>query len=205
MTNCFQPIQNCLPSTPLILAYFALSVLSSQYFIYHEHQLPSYTKEGRIFDLGHHWLPDLGRLEQVFDLVPLIPLGYFVLRGGWKEWKPFMWIFSFIFLLRSLTAAVTILPPCDREKDTIRTRMQNMLALGGSHDYIFSGHTALMLLSVVFLLNQQGGKGSLFWWAYAVVSSVFIVASGNHYTVDVVLSWAITLLTYSFFTRGCPP
>lgn len=91
-------------------------------------------------------------------------------------------------------------------------------------DYIYSGHTIVLVVSALFIseckcsLNSLAGYGRFadsprrFWplhwaaWLAAAVGVAFLVVSRGHYTIDVILSYFVcTRVFWSYHTMAAHP
>ena len=85
------------------------------------------------------------------------------------------------------TADVKLVP----HEPTVATRMSPSSKecelkppFGFCNDYIFSGHSAFNIVSSYHI-------GSPLWPVWPAVTSLFSIASREHYSVDVVIAWII--------------
>lgn len=171
-------------------------------------------------DLGHDALPDLSEyrtyteifiitnlvLGAIIFLSPLIVTGmphisYMVLRG--------LVTYVILAFMRTTCYIFTVLPApalqCDPESpDYDKPESWDDLVFSakftrGCGDLIFSGH--ILFLSLATFSFYHYGKRLpwrklyVIWlWVLAVMyltSSMFIAATHNHYTVDVVVAWVV--------------
>ena len=104
-------------------------------------------------------------------------------------------IFSILFLLRSITFNMTILPvpiPCSFK-----------LVTGGCHDLIFSGHYIFLTVALYIILNL---KINIYFKIFSVfmfiVSIISTLTCKRHYTVDIILSMVLSILFCIIFLKN---
>ena len=99
--------------------------------------------------------------------------------------------------------SVTILPKPVAQYDNKYKNAIMRFFFGGANDLIFSGHTSFVLLLLLFISKSvHGNMGKLLLVAYALIYSFIIILLRNHYTVDVILAWYITITTYALYYDG---
>ena len=90
---------------------------------------------------------------------------------------------AFFLFWRLLLCSVTILP-------SSICKIKKAEAIGGCHDCIFSGHSSISLLLSYYIFKcfpDDVTKYSLL--LYNVICGVAIIATRNHYTIDVLVAW----------------
>lgn len=143
-------------------------------------------REEPLWDVLHTILPDLSAYARAIDVLTLLMiLGTVTTVGISKE---LLYQAMIVLSLRCLTTASTILP-APRAKDNGPSP-----AFGGERCCVFSGHTAIMLLCAGVLCGKRP------WLfphvlVYCFMTSLFIVASRSHYTVDVLVAWIVVYAT----------
>ena len=101
---------------------------------------------------------------------------------------------------RLITMSVTVLLKNNNCKPPSERNMIDRWLSGGCNDSIFSGHTALMIILLLYI--NKGVKSSfmkLMMILFAVGYSLLIIMLRNHYTVDVVLAWFISVSTFILY------
>ncbi|XP_041973480.1 phosphatidylcholine:ceramide cholinephosphotransferase 2-like [Aricia agestis] len=125
-------------------------------------------------------------------------------------------IIGLLYLYRSVTMFVTVLPvssrtyPCSPKSSNDTTplliirRMFYLisgfgLSINGKHtycgDYIYSGHTMVLVLSYLIVAEYSPRKlWPVHWamWGSALLGVSFLLLAHGHYTVDVVIAYYIT-------------
>jgi len=142
--------------------------------------------------------PNLDDYDYLCDYLAALPV-LILLYVSWKNKKftimnDFIMYMAIIYILRSITMYFTILPSinCYHHK--------KINLMGGCCDSIFSGHTSVTLMSILFLI----GLGfPTYIIIYPILLSFLIISSKSHYTVDVIISWYITFLVYISIKYQC--
>jgi hypothetical protein len=157
----------------------------------------------RLPDVGHSTLPDLQSVSVVAEICVALPIA--LLAGlmlthldqrSLECARTWMWAHGFLLTLRAVSFASTTLPDASQ-------RCKEARSLGSCHDLVYSGHIAAMVLAI--LLAQRYFRLSppvrLTLGLLLITAPVLVVATRNHYTVDVILGAAISTLVYVAFTR----
>ena len=108
---------------------------------------------------------------------------------------------TIIFVLREITTTITLLPPtpsCYQRNYDKMTKSKWITRISGTcNETIFSGHTTLMLLMILFILPKiKSNIFKIIIYIYAVVTSIVIISLRSHYSIDVILAWVICILFY---------
>ncbi|XP_053599639.1 phosphatidylcholine:ceramide cholinephosphotransferase 2-like isoform X1 [Plodia interpunctella] len=124
-------------------------------------------------------------------------------------------IIGLLYLYRSITMFVTVLPVssktyfCSPKEDNVTSliiikRMFYLisgfgLSINGKHtycgDFIYSGHTMILVLSYLVVAEYSPKKlWPVHWamWGSALLGVSFVLLAHGHYTVDVVIAYYIT-------------
>ena len=142
---------------------------------------------GPLIDVVHETFADLSKYERYIDLAPVL-LGvialYFAVRGR-LEHEKILIVLSIVFFARSLTFSCTLLP-----SPLSSCMVKGSQSVGGCHDCIFSGHTAMTLVLAYFLQKAYPScKCALL--SYCVIASLLITMTRAHYTIDVLVAWIV--------------
>lgn len=128
-------------------------------------------------------------------------------------------IIGLLYLYRSVTMFVTVLPVssttyvCSPKSNSTSPLMVLKrtfylisgfgLSINGKHtycgDYIYSGHTMVLVLSYLIVAEYSPKKlWPMHWalWGSALVGISFVLLAHGHYTVDVVIAYYITTRLY---------
>lgn len=177
---------------------------------------PKESRDTCIKDYLQDKLPDLSEnkylskhkrvsfLKGIFSLDDILGIGVFMLFlwiDKMKHLKDIAIIYIFIRLFRLITMSITILPQPNKNcKPPEERNTLDRWFMGGCNDSIFSGHMSMMLITLLYISK---GVKSLFIKAmmvlFAIGYSLLIIMLRNHYTVDVILAWFISLSTYVMY------
>lgn len=142
-------------------------------------------------------IPDLSKFRNIPNMLLLVLMSYLIIPLFFKpNINVFISIyryFSIILLLRSFTISSTILPPINSNCD-FKLNMQTFMD-GHCLDKIFSGHTAFSLL-LVFVCNKFNILSKTFIYILLLIQFVLalsLILTREHYTVDVILGYLITI------------
>ena len=137
-------------------------------------------KEGDpVYDLGFKLLPNLQKYDHLGDYALIIPIfSVLFLWGSWGTPKreKFLTMFIFMYTFRALSNYVTTLPSSKECK--------LKPPFGFCNDYMFSGHATVNIISSYYV-------GSPLWPVRTILTSLFSVASREHYSVDHIIAWLI--------------
>jgi hypothetical protein len=126
--------------------------------------------------------------------------------------KDYLNLLSIIFLVRSVSINLTILPQCDfrskkavdeKDKSEGLKKVWKLLTMqsvefGYKNDLLFSGHSAFLILSslmihhfttIYYLLK-------IMIWIICILLTLGFPCSMKHYTVDVLFAWITTLFIF---------
>tara|TARA_Y100000401_G_scaffold117257_1_gene125357 strand:- start:1180 stop:1698 length:519 start_codon:yes stop_codon:yes gene_type:complete len=137
-------------------------------------------KEGeRVYDLGFKILPNLEKYDHLGDYALIIPSLFIIF--SWNSWgkskkQSFLTMLMLMYMFRALSNYVTTLPASKECK--------LKPPFGFCNDYMFSGHAA-------FNITTSYHIGSPLWPVWPILTSIFSVASREHYSVDHVIAWLI--------------
>ncbi len=150
-----------------------------------------------LYDIIISNIPDLSKFRNIPNMLLLVLMSYLIIPLFFKpNIDVFISIyryFSIILLLRSFTISSTILPPINSNCD-FKLNMQTFMD-GHCLDKIFSGHTAFSLL-LVFVCNKFNILSKTFIYILLLIQFVLalsLILTREHYTVDVILGYLITI------------
>ena len=133
----------------------------------------------KIYDIGHKVLPNLSKYHRIGDIalfVPIIALLFSIPKWSNKNTESYFKILGLMYIFRGLCNSVTTYPSVN--KCVFKP------PFGFCNDYMFSGHTTFNVVSSYFI-------GTPLWPIWPIISSLFAVASREHYTVDIFIAWII--------------
>ena len=145
------------------------------------------TQTKPLYDIGHAILPNTSKYRLINDIIAsLYPvIGVYITYNN-SNFKKILTAFLVIFFLRIITAYVTVFPPSHECQEY-------SFFVGGCHDKMFSGHLSLILLTS-FLIMKEYPKYTLHIILFCILYALQIIASRDHYTVDVFIATFIATL-----------
>ena len=177
---------------------------------------PKESRDTCIKDYLQDKLPDLSEnkylskhkrvsfLKGIFSLDDILGLGVFMLFlwiDKMKHIKDIAIIYIFIRLFRLITMSITILPQPNKNcKPPEERNTLDRWFMGGCNDSIFSGHMSMMLVLLLYI-NKSVRSKTIKWLMliFAISYSLLILMLRNHYSVDVILAWFISITTYIIY------
>ena len=145
-----------------------------------------------------------GIFKGIFSLDDFLAIALFILFlviHKLKYLKDLAILYILIRGFRLITMSVTVLPqPNNNCKPPSERNTIDRWLSGGCNDSIFSGHTALVLILLLYI--NKGVKSSFMkamMVLFAIGYSILIIMLRNHYTVDVVLAWFISVSTFILY------
>lgn len=120
----------------------------------------------------------------------------------------FLFDLSIIYLLRTISFTITILPKCGfmKDKDNTRSCVQILkdyvtfkdVHTGHNNDLLFSGHTAFMTLYCYHLgyFYDISESFKMIIWGLNFLLSLLNVASRCHYSIDVFYAYIVTSFVF---------
>lgn len=149
------------------------------YFISYKRSHKIKQNKDKIYDIGHEVLPNLSKYHRIGDIalfVPIIALLFSIPKWSNKNTESYFKILGLMYIFRGLCNSVTTYPSVN--KCVFKP------PFGFCNDYMFSGHTTFNVVSSYFI-------GTPLWPIWPIFSSLFAVASREHYTVDIFIAWII--------------
>lgn len=154
-------------------------------------------------DVLHDALPPLQQwrvLPEVGHVIPVLALAAHILaltdQRSLDALRTFLWAHGTLMALRALSFTGTLLPDPSRS-------CHDSLFIGSCHDLVFSGHAMILTLAGLvhrhFFALPPTLDAAL--WANGAGVLFMVVASRNHYTVDVVVAVVVTTAVFVAFTR----
>jgi hypothetical protein len=159
-------------------------------------------------DLLQTALPDLHRLHLIVDVVIVAIVAALVLSsfameglyGGVRLLADFMRVAAALYFVKVLTRSVTILP--DSSMTCTDKHGPDGSLFGSCNDLIFSSHMALAVLCAYFFVNRivTVANTTVVLAASAVLAvyGMLIIATRNHYSIDVLVSIFVVDVCYRY-------
>ena len=152
----------------------------------------------KIFDIGFNYIPKISdRYNFIDDLLVFFPLLLLLFIN--INYKKYILSLIFIQVLRSICLYLTVYPPANIncEKNVIKKEKKfNLVKIctGRCTETIFSNHTSLLLLTLIYLFPKMNYFSKIFSVFYFLVTIYIIIGLRNHYTIDIFLGIIITFL-----------
>lgn len=119
----------------------------------------------------------------------------------------FLNLLSIIYLIRTFSFTITILPKCGKIKDKTETNsikmLYNYLTLkdrhsGYNNDLLFSGHTSFMHLYYLYLrhFNYISNGTSMILFSINLLLSLLNILSRCHYSIDILYAYITTTFIF---------
>lgn len=137
------------------------------------------------------FLPNLSKNELALNLLNMSFLLIFLLP--FKGIIEFTSIFLIIFFIRHIFINLTILPPITELKE--KTLVAKYL-IGHDFDKIFSGHFAYGFLLTLILYKYKIIVNIPILVIYNIFNAFLILSTKSHYTIDLAVSFIVTLLVF---------
>mgnify|MGYP003327093466 CR=1 FL=1 len=134
-----------------------------------------YHNEFVLHDIGHNILPHIS--NNVDLLINFLPFSLSLYSFVFLKHNANEIISSLIamIILRIIANRITILPKCNQSCDKVTL-------LGGCHDQMFSGHTAITILFCLFMYEHN--KNLLVPSVLIAISQIFlIISTKSHYSI----------------------
>ena len=179
----------------MLVLYLVFVLVLQRYFTVHTLQKPDTEARPPLEDVGFNTVPYLRSrtYSHLIDLTLYGALVFVLICSNRNQLKLFLTSALYIFLIRFVCLYVTRIPHTGSEcKKSTKSVVQSNEC---NTDYIFSGHTSMLLLSLLHLREIYPG----YTVPFAALFTTFvylIVATRAHYTVDVVLAIVITYCVY---------
>ena len=178
-----------------------ITIISSYFhmkYIIHKTKINKYEPLPDI--LIDNCLPDLSKSKITHFLVDiLLPISFLPIILS-KRYDLFIFLYkiiSIVFFLRAITKVSTIIPS---QGNGCKNDVNNLMCYitGYCNDKIFSGHTSIMILVTLTIINEKLINPSYNHLLIIVclIYSGLILSSRNHYTVDVILAYIISISVY---------
>jgi hypothetical protein len=169
-----------------ILTLLLVYMINNMFTVYVEKYIRENHKQRKpLLDVGHKFLPNTYKFRFINDIIPLILVIVSILTI--KDRSTYATVVTMCIILRTLCIYCTVLPPTHKKCD------YDGSYVGGCYDKLFSGHITLCVISSLFL-SAAYPTLSKFLFLINIFEAISLIASRDHYTVDVVLG---VIISYS--------
>ena len=152
----------------------------------------------KIFDIGMKYIPNVSDNQTLTVIADIIPLFLpFILLRNTPQLKNFVYMSTYILLIRYIFLNLTILPKdksCKDESFTIKN-----IIVGHCYDKIFSGHFATVYLLGLFLYEYKIVNNIWLIGGVEFLYAMLLIGLRYHYTIDIAVAIVVTQLIFSSF------
>jgi hypothetical protein len=145
----------------------------------------------KVYDIAHKFLPNLNKYNNIHHIITTIFILPILL--DFNILQEFLGYWIVIFIIRSITILVTILPKHKECQYNGKTIFHGLF--GGCYDKIFSGHFASVFLATLLYLKYNWINLPILI-LINLINSIFILLVRGHYTIDLIVALFITLFVY---------
>jgi hypothetical protein len=165
-----------------------LENIASQYYDTREKNNKTTPK---VYDIAHKFLPEINKYNTIHHIITFIFILPIFL--DFNILQEFLGYWIVIFILRTITTVVTILPKYKECKYNGKSLFHSVF--GGCYDKIFSGHFASVFLATLLYLKYGWIKIPMLI-LINLINSISILLVRGHYTIDLIVAFFATLFVY---------
>jgi hypothetical protein len=190
--------------------YFLTIMLNDKYYIailaiilpcYYYTQTYINNIDIHIIDHVQDMLPDISKYDNIPNMFIAGSFAhlYYTLNSTKKLYlfKDFAKIFILVLFLRLISSSMTIYPSLKDNEHKVHKKCTNTFNIsGGCNDFMFSGHTAFLTLSSLFVMYAKG-KVDIISIVYSLLGCMSIISAKNHYSVDVFMGFLISAMMFA--------
>jgi hypothetical protein len=143
----------------------------------------------KIYDILHENCAHVDKFEYASDIITLILIIILIILDI-NMFYNYLGFIIIILIIRIFTNILTILP-----KNNLCTVSNSFTFRGGCYDKIFSGHFASAFIASL-ILYKNNYINIILLVLINLINSLFIILSRNHYTIDIVMSFFVSLVVY---------
>lgn len=171
----------------LVFHYYNVNNLKEEVSEYYNKRIEQKKIKQKIYDICFKHLPNLEKYEYLSDIATIsiiIPVIFYP-----KIFKEYVGFWVVIFLIRSITIRLTVLPKSNN------CESKNYINLGTCYEKIFSGHFSSALLATI-LYYKYNIIDIKTLCILNTINGLLIILTRHHYTIDVVVAFFVTMLVY---------
>lgn len=162
-----------------------------------------------LHDSMHDIIPKIpaqyGFIKEITTFTPLLLFLFLIIKEkNYRVLFDFIKLFSIIFIIRSLSFYLTTLPDASERCDPSIVSGIN----GGCNDLLFSGHTFIQLLSILYLYYYSESWQKLPttitrpFLLLIPANAYLILAKRDHYSIDILYAFMVTYGMF-YFNHTC--
>jgi hypothetical protein len=171
----------------IVFHYYNVNNLKEEVSEYYNKRREQKKIKTKVYDISFKYLPNLEKYEYLSDITTIliiIPIIFYP-----KIFKEYIGFWIVIFLIRSMTIRLTVLPKsnnCESNK---------FINLGTCYEKIFSGHFSSVLLATI-LYYKYNIIDIQTLSLLNIINGGLIILTRHHYTIDIVVAFFVTLFVY---------
>ena len=150
----------------------------------------------KIYDILHENCMHVDKFEYASDIIGLILIITLIFLDI-NMFYNYLGFIIVIFIIRIFTNIVTILP-----KNNLCITETGWSFRGGCFDKLFSGHFSSVFIATL-LLYKNNYINIILLVLINLINSLFIILSRNHYTIDIVMAFFVSLFVYQNNFNAC--
>ena len=143
----------------------------------------------KINDILNENCAHVDKFEYASDIISLILIIILIFLDV-NMFYDYLGFIIVIFTIRIFTNMLTILP-----KNNLCTTENGFSFRGGCYDKLFSGHFSSVFIATL-LLYKNNYINIILLVLINLINSLFIILSRNHYTIDIVMAFFVSLFVY---------
>ena len=143
----------------------------------------------KVYDILHENCVHIDKFEYASDIIALILIITLIILDV-NMFYNYLGFIIIILIIRIFTNILTILP-----KNNLCTISNSFSFRGGCYDKIFSGHFSSTFIATL-ILYKNNYINVILLILINLINSLFIILSRNHYTIDIVMSFFVSLVIY---------
>ena len=143
----------------------------------------------KIYDILHENCAHVDKFEYASDIISLILIIILIFLDI-NMFYNYLGFIIVIFIIRIFTNMLTILP-----KNNLCVTSNSFSFRGGCYDKVFSGHFASAFIASL-ILYKNNYINAILLVLINLINSLFIILSRNHYTLDIIMSFFVSLVIY---------
>ena len=143
----------------------------------------------KVYDILHENVWHIDKFEYASDIIALILIITLIILDV-NMFYNYLGFIIVILIIRIFVNILTILP-----KNNLCVTETGFTLRGGCYDKLFSGHFSSVFI-VSLLLYKNNYINIILLVLINLINSLFIILSRNHYTIDIVMAFFVSLFVY---------
>ena len=143
----------------------------------------------KVYDILHENFWHIDKFEYASDIIALILIITLIILDI-NMFYNYLGFIIVILIIRIFTNILTILP-----KNNLCVTETGLSIRGKCYDKLFSGHVSSVFIASL-LLYKNNYINIILLVLINLINSLFIILSRNHYTIDIVMAFFVSLFVY---------